>query len=293
MFQYFEAVRVGSWLGWVFNFGFGSVLFGSLPLERMVILLFAFSLQTASVFVLNQYIDREEDRENKIKSNLPVASGRITPRKTLIFFFSLVILCLVLVLIANVHVLPLFIVSLGLSIAYSVPPFRLKSVPIADFLVSGIGAGFMPFIMGSGLSAKLISNIPTIILGAIPFMLFHSGSHIIQAVGDYEADRKTGVRTFVVRYGRKKGVIVAGFMFLFASFSPFIYSTLGLLPSKHLFLYFIILPISIPIIMRYTDMLKNPSTKTVINIQKTTKKYGIIGVTVLWSYTLIAKILNF
>jgi 4-hydroxybenzoate polyprenyltransferase len=121
-------------------------------------------------------------------------------------------------------------------------------------------------------------------------MLIQCGAHIIQAVGDYEADRKTGVHTFVVRYGRKKGVIVAGFMFLIAGFSPFGYSAFGLLPYRHLLLFFIIFPLSIPIIMRYGDVLKNPSTKNVINIQKTTRKYGIIGVTVILAYALLVKI---
>jgi len=293
MFQYFEATRVGSWLGWIFNFGFGSVLFGVPPFEITAIVLFAFSLATASVFVLNQYFDREADRENEVKSNLPVASGRITPRRTLIFSFLLVISCLVLVSMANVHVLPLFIVYLGLWTAYSTPPFRLKSVPVADFVLSGIGAGFLPFLMGLGVTDKLIPNIPSIMLGAMPLMLIHCGGHIIQAVGDYEADRRTGVHTFVVRYGRKKGVIVAGFMFLTASFSPFVYSALGLLPYRHLFLFLILFPLSIPIIMRYADVLKNPSTKNVINIQKTTKKYGTIGVTVILAYAILAKIAGF
>src|SRR4030066_1666586 len=293
MFQDFEAARVGSWLGWIFNFSFGSVLFGVLPFEPTVMVFFAFSLATASVFVLNQYFDRETDRENEVKANLPVACGRLTPRRTLIFVFLLVISCLILVFIADVHVLPLFIVYLGLWAAYSTPPFRLKSVPVADFVISGIGAGFLPFLLGLGLSDKLIANIPSIMLGAMPLMLIQCGGHIIQAVGDYEADLKTGVHTFVVRYGRKKGVFVAGFMFLIAGFSPFVYSAFGLLPSRHLFLFFIVFPLSIPIIMRYADVLKKPSTKTVINLQKTTRKYGIIGVAVLLAYALLAKIAGF
>ena len=293
MFQYFEAARVGSWLGWIFNFGFGSILFGVSPFEITAAVFFAFSLATASVFVLNQYFDREADRKNEVKSNLPVASGRITPRRTLIFSFLLVISCLILVFIANVRVLPLFIVYLGLWTAYSTPPFRLKSVPVADFVISGVGAGFLPFLMGLELSDKLNSNIPLIMLGAMPLILIQCGGHIIQAVGDYEADLKTGVQTFVVRYGRKKGVIIAGFMFLMASFLPFVYSAFGLLPYRHLLLLFILFPFSIPIVMRYADVLKNPSTKNVINIQKTTKKYGIIGITVLWVYALLAKTANF
>jgi 4-hydroxybenzoate polyprenyltransferase len=152
-------------------------------------------------------------------------------------------------------------------------------------VISGIGAGFLPFLIGGGLTDKLISNIPSIMLGAMPLMLIHCGGHIIQAVGDYEADRKTGVHTFVVRYGRKKSVIVAGFMFLIASFSPLVYSVFGLLSYKHLFLFFILFPLSIPIIKRYAAVLKNPSTKNVVNMQKTATKYGIIGATVMLGYT--------
>jgi 4-hydroxybenzoate polyprenyltransferase len=182
---------------------------------------------------------------------------------------------------------------LGLWTAYSTPPFRLKSVPVADFVISGVGAGFLPFLMGLGLNGELISNIPLIMLGAVPLMLIQCGGHIIQAVGDYEADCKTGVHTFVVRYGKKRGVLVAGFMFLIASLSPFIYSAFGLLPYRHLFLFLVLLPISVPIVTRYVDVLKNPSTTNVINLQKTTRKYGIIGVIVILAYALLAKIANF
>jgi hypothetical protein len=78
-----------------------------------------------------------------------------------------------------------------------------------------------------------------------------------------------------------------------ASLSPFAYSAFGLLPYRHLFLFFILFPLSIPIIMRYEDVLTNPSTKNVITMQKTTRKYGIIGVTVIWAYALLAKIASF
>jgi 4-hydroxybenzoate polyprenyltransferase len=293
MLQYFEVARVGSWLGWVFNFGFGSVLLGVPPLGITVMVLLAFSLATASVFVLNQYFDREADRENEVKSNLPVVSGRITPRKTLIFSFLLVVSCLILVVMANVQVLPLFVVYLALWTAYSTPPFRLKSVPVADFVISGIGAGFLPFLMGLESGGGLTSSVPFIMLGAVPLMLIQCGGHIIQAVGDYEADLKTGVRTFVVRYGRKNGVIVAGSMFLIAGFSPLVYSASGLLPHRHLFLYLLLFPLSVPIIMRYARVLENPSTRNVICMQKTTRKYGVIGVTAILVYVLLTRLAGF
>ncbi len=291
--EYFEVARVGSWLGWIFSFGFGSIFLSLPPLGRFVAILFAFSCATASIFVLNQYFDRKEDQENAFKSNLPVASGRMAPQTALIFSFLLIGLCLVLVILVDANLLSLFLIYLVFGTAYSAPPFRLKSVPVVDFVVSGIGAGFMPFLMGLGLADKLSSDILSIMLGVVPLILIHCGGHIIQAVGDYEVDRKMRVHTFVVRYGRKKGAVVAGFMFLLACFSPLLYSVFGLLSYRHLFLFFVLFPLSVPIIKRYADVLKKPSTKNVINMQKTATKYGIIGVTVMLGYTLLVKIVGF
>jgi len=290
---YLKVMRVESWLGWIFSFGFGSIFLGLPPLERFLAMLFAFSLATASIFILNQYFDRKEDQENKFKSKLPVASGRIAPRTALIFSLWLIISCLVLVIFVDTNLLSLFLIYLVFGTAYSAPPFRLKSVPVVDFVVSGLGAGFMPFLMGLELTDKLSSDISLFILCVAPLMLVHCGGHIIQAVGDYEVDRKMGVHTFVVRVGKKNGAVVAGFMFLVAFFSPFVYSAFGLLSYKHLFLSFALFPLFIPIIKRYADVLKNPSTKNVINMQKTSTKYGIIGVAVMLGYTLLVKIVSF
>ena len=287
---FLKVTRVESWLGWIFSFGFGSIFLSLPPPERFLAVLFAFSFATASIFILNQYFDRKEDQENVFKSSMPVASGRIAPRTALVFSFLLIILCLVLVILVDANLLSLFLVYLVFGTAYSAPPFRLKNVPVVDFIVSGIGAGFMPFLMGLELTGKLSSDISSILLGVVPLILIHSGGHILQAVGDYEVDRKMGVHTFVVRYGKKKGAVVAGFMFLLACFSPFIYSFLGLLSYKHLFMFFILFPLSVPIIKRYADVLKDPSTKNVINMQKTATKYGIIGVAVMLGYTLLLDI---
>ena len=292
LIEYFKVTRVGSWLGWIFSFGFGSIL-GLPSLERFLVVLFAFSFATASIFILNQYFDRKEDQKNAFKYNLPVASGRIAPRTALIFSFLLIILCLVLVVLVDVNLLPLFLVYVVFGTAYSAPPFRLKSVPVVDFVVSGVGAGFMPFLMGLGLTDRLSSDVSLIMLGVVPLMLIHCGGHIIQAVGDYDVDRKMGVHTFVVRYGRKNGTIVAGFMFLLAGFSPLVYSVFGLLSYRHLFMFFIVFPLSVPIIKRYAAVLKKPSTKNVVKMQKTATKYGIIGATVMLGYTLLVKIASF
>ena len=288
--EYLRVARVGSWIGWIFSFCFGSILLSLPPLHHFILVLFAFSLVTASIFILNQYFDEKEDQSNTFKSNLPVASGKIKPRTALIFSLMLMILCLILVVFVNTGLTLLFLVYLVFGTAYSAPPFRLKTVPVADFIVSGIGGGFMPFLMGLELAGKLDSNISLILLGVVPLMLIHSGGHIIQAIGDYEADRRMEVHTFVVKFGKKNGAIVAGILFLSAGFLPLVYSVFGLLPYEHLLIFFIFFPLSMPIIKRYTSVLKKPSSQNVISMQKTATKYGVVGATVALCYIILVNI---
>ena len=145
--EYFRACRVESWSGWMFIFGLGSLLFDLPPFQRVIMFFLAFSLATSSIYVLNQYFDREADRENEVKFDLPVASGRITAGRALIFSILLVMICFILVLMADTRLSPLFLAYLGLWTIYSAPPLRLKTVPIVDFAVSGLGAGFLPFLI--------------------------------------------------------------------------------------------------------------------------------------------------
>lgn len=289
----FEVARVESWVGWIFSFVFGSILLGLPSVERIIIVLFAFSFATASIFILNQYFDWEEDRENVIKSNLPVASGKMVPRTALILSISLIILCLILVSLVNVSLLLLFLAYLALGAAYSAPPFRLKNVPVVDFIVSGIGAGLLPFLIGVGASYHSDISISLILISAIPLMLAHSSGHILQALGDYEADRKTRIQTFVVKYGRKGAIVIMGFLSLITGLLPFIYVAFGLWPSSYFLLFFLPLPFCILIAKNYIAIIKNPSTENGVNLQKVTRKYGIILMIVVGAYVLVGKTLGF
>lgn len=290
--EYLRVARIESWLGWIFCLGFGSIFLGLPPPERIIVVLFAFSFATATIFILNQYFDREEDRENAIKSNLPIASGKIAPRTALILSLSLIILCLFLVFLVDTSLTSLFLVYLALWIAYSIPPFRLKSVPVMDFVVSGIGAGFLPFLMGIGASSQSNVSISLILTGAVPLMLTHSSGHILQALGDYEADHKTGVQTFVVKYGRKKAIVVIGLLSLITGLLLFICVAFGLLPSSYFLLFFLPLPFLIPIARCYTITIKNPTTENVVSLQTAAKKYGITIMVVVGAYVLVGKILG-
>jgi 4-hydroxybenzoate polyprenyltransferase len=291
--QYLEITRIDNWLGWIFCFGFGSIFLDLPSPERFMAVFSAFLFATASIFILNQYFDREEDRRNILKSNLPVASGKIAPRVALILSLSLIVLCLLLVSIVAASLTALFLLYLALWAAYSIPPFRIKSVPIMDFIASGIGAGLLPFLIGVGTSSQSNVSISLILISAIPLMLAHSSGHILQALGDYEADRENGVQTIVVKYGRKKSIVIMGLLSLITGLLPFVYAAFGLvLPSIYFPLFFLPLPFCMPIAKRYIITIKNPTTENVVSLQKAARKYGIIIIAVVGCYVLVGKILG-
>jgi 4-hydroxybenzoate polyprenyltransferase len=286
---YIEICRVESWLSWVFGFAFGAIFFSSPLLGQVIAIFFAFSFATASIFILNQYFDRQADEKNKLKSNLPIASGQISPSNALIFSFILIISCFILVFMANINLfLPIFL-YLALWALYSAPTPRLKAMPVIDFLTSGVGAGFLPFFIGSSITLQPCVSISLIILATIPLILFHCGAHIIQTIGDYEADQEAGISTFAVKYGRKKGVTIAGLTFLSAFLFPFICLFSDLVSPGHLVFFIILLLLSIPPLLRFKYLYKNPYSSSVISLQKSVKKYGILALIIAWIYVIITK----
>jgi len=292
--QYLKVARIESWLGWILCFGFGSFFLGLPSPERFMAVFSAFLFATASIFILNQYVDREEDRRNTLKSNLPIASGEIAPRAALILSLSLIVSCLLLVSIVATSLTTLFLLYLALWTAYSVPPFRLKSVPTVDFITSGIGAGFLPFLIGVGTSSQSNVSISLILISAIPLMLAHSSGHILQALGDYETDRENGVQTIIVKYGRKKSIVIMGLLSLAAGLLPFVYVAFAIvLPSIYFPLFFLPLPFCIPIAKRYVITIKDPTTENVVSLQKAVRKYGTVIMALVCAYVSIGKILGF
>ena len=97
--SYLRMLRVESWIGWLFNFALGSVLFAIPAFNRFVSFSFSFILATAGIFVLNQYFDRENDKLNEFKRDLPVSSGEISPKTALNIFYLTIFLSICLVLL--------------------------------------------------------------------------------------------------------------------------------------------------------------------------------------------------
>ncbi|MFC7679497.1 decaprenyl-phosphate phosphoribosyltransferase [Paenibacillus sp. GCM10028914] len=98
------------------------------------------------VYIINDYCDREADRNHPVKQHRPMASGQLNPNLALIFGAILLIGSLAASALLN----PLFTVLLGcyflMNVAYS---FRLKHVVIIDIMI--IAAGFVLRAIAGGL----------------------------------------------------------------------------------------------------------------------------------------------
>ncbi len=122
--------------------------------------------------------------------------------------------------------------------------------------------------------------------------LVHSSGHILQALGDCEADEKQAVQTFVVKHGRKKAIIIMGVLSIITGILPFIYAARGFLPANLFPVLFLPLPFCIPIVQRYIALTNKPTTQNAVMLQKTTRRCGIIVMVIIVIYLLIIQILG-
>ena len=142
---------------WIKNgFVFTGLLFGhawtdSSLLINVLLVAAGFSLLSSSVYIINDVMDREVDRQHPKKKNRPIASGVVGVNEALFLGISLMLLSLFAVwqLVGNVAVL-ILLAYLIMNIAYS---FGLKHVVILDVFI--IAAGFMLRILAGTIGVEI------------------------------------------------------------------------------------------------------------------------------------------
>lgn len=297
--SYLRMLRIDSWIGWFFNFALGSILFMIPPINVFALLSLSIIFATGGIFVLNEYFDREADQLNEVKRKLPVASGEISPKKAILFFLFLLILSMCFALFADVYVMPLFFMYLGLWTCYSAPPFHLKSKPIVDIITAGVGSGVLPFIIGLQTSRQLTLDFSSFwirrhyqdaLLCTIPLFLFQSAGHIFQTVGDYEADLRANVCTFAVKYGKKTSVKVGELFLVAAAVLPILYGILNLSLTNFLYWYLAVFICSVPGMFYVLRLLRTPSRDNLNTLQQISQKAGPAILIVIWIYVYLVRI---
>lgn len=108
------------------------------PFTRTLVTFVLFCLISSAVYIINDLVDIEKDRQHPHKRNRPLASGALRPRVALVVAIAIVAASLPLTLWLDGELAPLLYGYLTLMIGYS---FWLKHVVIVDVLT--IAAGFV------------------------------------------------------------------------------------------------------------------------------------------------------
>ena len=101
----------------------------------------SFIFLSSAIYVINDLLDKDEDKNHPIKSKRPIASREVSSFQALLIAFSLLLLCslsLKIIYKENNYVLCLPLLYLCLNIAYST---KLKQIEIID--VMSIAMGFV------------------------------------------------------------------------------------------------------------------------------------------------------
>ena len=117
---------------------FGAQLLDPTLLLKAALAFAAFSLMGSSVYVCNDYWDRESDRSHPAKRARPLVSGAVTTRQAFTAAGVCLVLSLVTASLADVRVVCIVMTYLLINVAYSL---RLKHQPVID--VFCISSGFM------------------------------------------------------------------------------------------------------------------------------------------------------
>ncbi|ANA83065.1 decaprenyl-phosphate phosphoribosyltransferase [Paenibacillus glucanolyticus] len=125
-------------------FSFETINPGSLLDTLIGFLLLSFV--SGCVYIVNDYADREADRNHPVKKYRPMASGALPPKLALVFGALLLAASLAVSYVLNPLFTGLLLLYFAMNVAYS---FRLKHVVIIDIMI--IAAGFVLRAIAGGL----------------------------------------------------------------------------------------------------------------------------------------------
>jgi 4-hydroxybenzoate polyprenyltransferase len=157
----------------------------------IILLVLSLALGFQAAQVINDFFDIESDRLSRKRNPLVQDLNR---NYYLIWGFCLIVLALGFTLIINCSCFLLMLSYLLLSIIYSVPPVRLKRIPVISTFILAV-AVILAMAMGYSLtfSNHALNAIPKTIL--IPTLLGITFGFIAKDIQDLNSDRSTGVIT--------------------------------------------------------------------------------------------------
>jgi 4-hydroxybenzoate polyprenyltransferase len=137
--EYIKLLRPKDWAKNLFLFiplFFAGEIFNLQKFEHVLLGVIAFCFVASSIYIINDYRDREDDRKHPIKCKRPLASGAVSPPAALIICVILLILGFGLAWWIRDKFLFVLAIYFLINLLYSL---GLKGIPILDIFILSIG----------------------------------------------------------------------------------------------------------------------------------------------------------
>ncbi len=183
--DYFRLLRIPQWIKNLFVFVpilFSQHLFDWYYLNNVLLAFITFSLTASMVYIFNDLIDVEFDRQHPVKKKRPIASGKISPHKAKITLAVLYVVIVLLLTQLNWQFTYALAAYIFINFLYTV---KLKNVIILDLFC--IASGFMLRVLAGAYVIDIyISNwlILTTLFLALFLAVMKRRSELVAQVGD-------------------------------------------------------------------------------------------------------------
>jgi 4-hydroxybenzoate polyprenyltransferase len=243
-------------LGWITGTGAllpGGRLTSSLSpdsLSHLWLGLTGFSLLVASMYVLNQIFDIESDRINRKLFLLP--HGFVSVPTAWILTVICAVSGIAIAASFSTVMLSLFLVSMVLGVCYNLPPTSLKNRAWGGVIANALGHGMLTYLAGWYCSKYPVSLSPELLktglISSISPAIANGAVFLATTIPDEKGDKRTGKRTFCVKYGPGVTARLAAVMCAGACISAFFmeyHAWVMALPSLISLTFFIFFAISL------------------------------------------------
>lgn len=162
-----------------------------------------------AAMALNRIIDRHIDKANPRTANRALPSGQLSVYEA--WFY--VVISFAVLFIAAAQLNPLCVKLMPIAVFVLVIYSYMKRFSWTCHLVLGLAIGLAP--LGSWIAISGQFELPGVLLG-LGVAFWVAGFDIIYATQDWDFDKKQGLHSIPVRFGRQKGFIIARIFHLIA-----------------------------------------------------------------------------
>ena len=241
---------------------------GSPSIDLIIIFSIGTFLMRSAGCVINDYFDKDFDREVSRTNERPLVTGEITPKEALFLFFILVSLSAFLIIMTNILTIVMAMIGLLIAIFYPLTK-RFFKVPQL-FLGVAFSWGIL---MVSTAELNFISLSSIIMFSACFFWILAYDT--AYAMSDRADDLSIGLHSSAITFGNRSQMMIIIFHLL----SLLLWTYLAYRENLHLVFYLGIILCTILIYHQYT-LIKGADREECL---KAFKKNNWVGLTILIS----------